>query len=164
MYKQRIFGFSALDRNKVDSRSADFRLRLAVDRDLGLESSDIVRAEFTAEETRFENAGSVEHSRKLFLVISAGIELQARIESAEILLPPDMVPVGVSNQNGCQFRQLGGVRSKRFVGRSCGIRPGASINTDQFAPVLRNHEVVFSEFVAGQRVYFARHNFDNSLW
>src|SRR5262245_37623547 len=62
IYKQPIFGFSALDRNKLDSCSADFCFRLAVDRDIGLEAPEIVRVEFTPKEARLENAGSVEHS------------------------------------------------------------------------------------------------------
>src|SRR5215471_11964208 len=64
----------------------------------------------------------------------------------------DMVPVGVSNQHGCQWRQSWRKGLQRFVCTFCEVRSCARVNTDELMPVLRNHKVVFREFEAGQSI------------
>src|SRR5262249_32172431 len=163
MDEKPILSFSSLHWDEFDSRSPDLYLRLTVDRDIGFETPDILHTEPVPEEARTERTGSVKRDRMLFLVVLPDIELQARIEATEVVVPSNVVPVGMGNQNSAQFGQSGNVRPKGFVGRLCGIRSCSGVNPDELAPVFRNHEVVFGEFVARQRVHLARYDLADAL-
>src|SRR5262249_48704978 len=114
-----ILGFSSLHWDEFDSRSPDLYLRLTVDRDIDFETPDMLQTEPVPKEALAHRTGSVQRDRKLFLVVLPGIELQARIEAAEVFVPSDVVPVGVGNQNCGQFGQSWSVCPKGVVGRFC---------------------------------------------
>src|SRR5262245_10480035 len=110
MDKKRIAGFSPLYRNEFDSRSSNLNLCMAGDSCVGFETANVLQIEAAPEEDLAETTGTVEHRRELFSVVFTGKKLQARIETAKVLVPSDMIPVRVGHQNGCQFWQSGSVR------------------------------------------------------
>jgi len=73
-----------------------------------------------------------------------------------------MIPVGVSNEDGCQRRQSRRIGLQRFVCTFGKVRSRARVNADELMPVLGNYEVVFREFEAGQRVDTAGYDLDDA--
>src|SRR6266849_9488721 len=69
-----------------------------------------------------------------------------------------VVPVGVRNEDGRQYRQAGRVRSQGLEGSFGGFRPRTGINTDQLSSIVGNHEIVFGELETRERIYAARHD------
>src|SRR5262245_42817422 len=76
----------------------------------------------------------------------------------------DMVPVGVSNQHGCQRRQSWRKSLHRLVCAFGEVRSRARVNADELMPVLGNYEVVFREFEAGQCVDATGNDLANPPW
>jgi hypothetical protein len=93
-----------------------------------------------------EDSGRSEFAIKLFPIIAPGIETQPWIQTTEIGVASDMVPMRVGNEDARQFGQAGDLRPQRLISGLGGIRPRTGIDTDQFSPVVRYHEVVFGEF------------------
>src|SRR6266536_4129718 len=74
----------------------------------------------------------------------------------------DVVPVRVSDEDCCEWRQS---RRISLQGLVCGLREIRSrtrVNADELMAVLGNHEVVFREFEAGQRVDATGHDLDDA--
>src|SRR5215471_15992104 len=74
----------------------------------------------------------------------------------------NMVPVGVSNEHGCQRRQSRRIGLQRFVCTFGKVRSRARVNADELMPVLGNYEVVFRKFEAGQGVDATGNDLDNA--
>src|SRR5262249_12144264 len=78
------------------------------------------------------------------------IRTNGGFKAQKILWPANVIPVGVRDENGRQFGQVGRVRSQCFEGGLSRVRARARIDTDQFLPILRHHEIVFRELETGQ--------------
>src|SRR6266446_9912048 len=71
---------------------------------------------------------------------------------------PNVVPVGVCNEDGRQFWQPGRMGSQCFVGGLGRVRPRTGVDANQLSPVVGDNKIVFCEFETGERVYPARHD------
>src|SRR5262249_35571686 len=81
---------------------------------------------------------------------------------AIVRMTPDMIPVCVCNEHGCQWRQSRRKGLQRFVCAFCEVRACARVNADELTSVLGNHKVIFREFEAGQRVDTTGNDFCNA--
>src|SRR6516165_10311350 len=133
--------------DQLERRSADVQVGSIVDRNVRLVTQKILRTELLR-----EDSWPVGLLFELFLIVASPIKLGTRVQAAEVGMTADMVPVGVSNEHGCQRRQPWRKGLQRFVCSSCEIRSRPRVNADELMPVLGNNEVVFREFEAGQRV------------
>src|SRR5262249_38142629 len=138
--------------DQLEFRSADVQVRSIVDRHVGFVATNILRAESFSEKRFPEDVRPVEFPFELFLVIASTIKLGTRVQAVEVRMSADMVPMGVGNEHGCQWRKSGRKGLQRFVRAFCGIRARARVNADELMPVLGDHKVVLREFEAGQRV------------
>src|SRR5262249_4625000 len=143
-------------------RSADAQVRSIVDHNIRFVTQNIFAAESLSEELLREDVRRVEFSPKFFLIIASPIKLRTRVQAAEVGMTADMIPVRVSNEHGCHWRQSWRIGLQRFVRALCEIRSRARINSDQFVTVLGNHEVVFREFETGERVDTMSNDFANA--
>src|SRR5262249_57145423 len=55
-------------------------------------------------------------------------------------------------------------RPEALVGGPGRFRARASIDADQFQPIVRHHEIVFRELETGQGIYTARHDLADAPW
>ena len=129
--EHRIRRFSSPHRDKPDTRPADLQLYGMVNGNIRLETADVIRVEAFAEEVFGEDPRRIEFAGQLVLVIAPGIETQVRIQRTEIRVSANMVPVGVGNEGGRQWRQAGRMRSQRFVGGLGRVRPRTGVNADR---------------------------------
>src|ERR1700676_3868535 len=147
-----------MHRNQLNARPPNLQVRAAVDRHIRLEAAYLVETEAFTEELLTKNPRRIDFASNFFLIVAPGIEPQARIQGAEIFVAANVVPVGVRNEDGCQFWKAGRVRSQclvRNLGRVCSC---TGIDTDQLPSIVGNDEVVFRELEARERVYAARHD------
>src|SRR5262249_45652350 len=105
-----VVSFSSIHRNELDACSPNLQLGAAIDRDIGPEAEDIVDAEAFAEEWLVENARRAGAASELFGVVVPRIELQAGVQAAKIPGPANVIPVGVRDEDGRQFWQVGSMR------------------------------------------------------
>src|SRR6516165_12012107 len=138
--------------DQLERRSADVQVGSIVDRNVRLVTQKILRAESLSEELLREDSWPVGLLFELFLIVASSIKLGTRVQASEVGMAADMVPVGVSNEHGCQRRQSWRKGLQRFVCTLCEVRSRPRVNADELMPVLGNNEVVFREFEAGQRV------------
>src|ERR1700733_12473519 len=114
MDEHRVVSFSSLHRNELNARPANLHVRPAVDRHIRLEAAYVVETEAFTEELLAETSGRIDFAGNFFLIVAPGIEPQARIQGAEIFVAANMVPVGVRDEDRCQFWKHGRVRSQRL--------------------------------------------------
>ncbi len=74
----------------------------------------------------------------------------------------NVIPVGVCDENGGQFRQVGCIRSQRLIGGLRGVRARTRIDANQFSPIVGNHKIVFRELETRERVDAPGHNLADS--
>src|SRR5713101_1705568 len=153
-----VVSFSSMHRNYLNARPPNLQVRAAVDRHIRLEAAYLVETEAFTEELLTKNPRRIDFASNFFLIVAPGIEPQARIQGAEIFVAANVVPVGVRDEDGCQFRKAGRVRSQRLVCNLGGIRSRTGIDTDQLSSIVGNHEMVFREFETRERIYAARHD------
>src|SRR6516162_3925569 len=122
----------------------------------------MLRAESLPEELLPEDLRPVGLLFELFPVVVSPIKPGTRVQATEVGMAADMVPVGVSNEHGCQRRQSWRIGLQRFVCTFGEVRSRARVNADELMPVLGNYEVVFREFEAGQRVDAAGNDLGNT--
>src|SRR6516162_7450553 len=108
----------------------------------------MLRAESLPEELLPEDLRPVGLLFELFLIVASPIKLGTRVQAAEVGMAADMVPVGVSNEHGCQRRQSWREGLQRFVCTFGEVRSRTCVNADQLMPVLGDYEVVFRELEA----------------
>src|SRR6516165_7297530 len=125
---------------QLDVRAPNRQIRLVVDRDVWPEGAQFPDFEAVAEERPREYLGRRELDGNLFLVVAAGIELHVWVEAPEVAVAPDVIPVGMCDQDRGQRRQPARVSTQGFIGRLGRIGPRARVDADQFAPILRDHE------------------------
>src|SRR5262249_61024789 len=125
-------------------------------------ANDILTNESFSEEFLRENLGRVKFFLELFLIVSSAVKFGRRIQTAEVRMTANMVPVCVSDEHGCERRQSRRIVLQCFVCTFCKIRARASVDADEFVPVAGNNEVVFREFEAGQRVDATGNDLGNS--
>ena len=147
-----IVRFTALSWDQLELRSADVQVRSIVDRNVRFVAHNIVGAESLSKKLLREDLRRVEFLLELFLIVAASIKFGTRVQATEVRMTADMVPVCVSNEHCCQWRQSRCIRLQRFVCTFCEIRARARVNADEFVPVLGNHKIIFRKFEAGQRV------------
>src|SRR5215467_8855967 len=145
-----VVSFSSLHGNELDACSADLQLGATIDREVGLEAEYVIDAEAFAEEWLVENARSSGAASDLFSVVVRRIELQSGVQGTKILVPANVIPVGMRDENGRQFRQVSSIRSQCLVGSLSRVGACACIDSDQFLPIVRHHEIVFRELETGQ--------------
>ena len=75
---------------------------------------------------------------------------------AEISVSAHMIPVGMCDEDGCQFRQVWRIRSQCLVGSLGRVRARARIDADQFSPIVRHYKIIFGELETRERIYTAR--------
>src|SRR5262245_25020705 len=144
--------FTPSSRDQLACRSPDAQLRALVNRSVRFVPENIVGVESLSEELLAEDARPIDLLLEILSIVLSPIKLGTRIKAAEIQMTADMVPVGMSNEHSRQWRQSRRVSSQRFICTFCEIGASAGVNRDQLMPVPRNHEVVFREFEAGERV------------
>src|SRR5262249_2943899 len=149
MNQHRIMRFTPSNRNQFKFRSADAQLRSFVDHSVRFVAENIIGAESRAEELLAEDTRPVHLLLEIFPIVLSPIKLGTRIQAAEIRMSADMVPVCVSNEHGCQWREPRCIGLQSFVGASCEIRACARVNGDELTAVPGNNEIVFREFEAG---------------
>src|SRR5271163_3666934 len=158
MDEHSVVSFSSMHRNQLNARPPNPQVRSAVDRHIRLEAKYVVETEALAEELLIELPRLIDFASNFFLIVAPGIEPQARIQCAEIFVPSNVVPVGVRNEDGCQFREAGRVRSQRLVRNLGGIRSCTGVDADQLLPIIGNHKIVFCELETRERIYAAWHD------
>src|SRR5262245_44388084 len=141
--------FSSLHGNELDACSPDRQLSTTIDCSVGLEAKYVVDAKAFAEEWRVENTRCGGAASDFFSVVVSRIELYARVQGTKILVPANVIPVGVRDKNGRQFRKVRRMRSQCLVGGLSRVRARARIDTDQLLPIVRHHEIVFRELETG---------------
>src|SRR6266404_4878356 len=146
--EQGIRRFSALHWDKFDAGAADLHWCRMVYSDVRLEALHVLQAETLAEKVFAESSRRIEFAHELFAVIAPGIETQGGIKRAEICMSANVVPVGVSDEDGREFRQTGRMSSERFVGGFGGVGPSPGVDANQLSPVVRDDEIVFSKLEA----------------
>src|SRR6266852_5023788 len=158
MDEHRVVSFSSMHRNKLYARSPNLQVCAAVDCHIRLEAAYVVETETFTEKLLTKIARRIDFASNFFLIVAPGIEPQARIQGAEIFVAANVVPVGVRNEDGCQFRKAGRVRSQRLVRNLGGIRSCTGIDTDQLSSIVGNHEIVFRELETRERIHPAWHD------
>src|SRR5712692_5650106 len=153
-----VVSFSSMHSNYLNARPTNLQVRATVDRHSRLEAAYVVETEALTEELLTKIARRIDFASNFFLIVAPGIEPQARIQGAEIFVAANVVPVGVRNEDGCQFRKAGGVRSQRLVRNLGGIRSCTGVDADQLPPIIGNHKIVFRELETRERIYAARHD------
>src|SRR5215467_9511762 len=101
-----------------------------VDGHIGFEAAHVVDAKALPEEAFAEVSGSIKFVRNLFLPVTPGVETRTRIQSMEIGMTTDVVPVRMGNKDCCQFRKARRVSAQRLVGGFGRIRPRPSIDAN----------------------------------
>src|SRR5713226_305330 len=164
MDEHRVVSFSSMHRNKLYARSPNLQVCAAVDCHIRLEAAYVVETEAFTEKLLTKIPRRIDFASNLFLIVAPGIEPQARIQFAEIFVPANVVPMGVRNEDGCQFRKTGCVRSQRLVRNLGRIRSRTGVDADQLPPIIGNHKIVFRELEARERIYAARHDLGDAPW
>src|SRR5579863_6276740 len=103
-----IVSFASLHGNQLDARSPDLQLSAAVNGNVRLEAAHVVQAEAFPKELFVENPRSFHFTVNLLLIIAPGIETRARIQSLEIGVAANVVPVSMRDEDGREFRQARG--------------------------------------------------------
>ena len=158
-----VVGFSALDWNQIESRSADIHSRAAVNSDIRLVVAHIVKAEVAAKKLAGEYAGRIELPFNFLLIIASAIKPYVWVQRAKVFMATHMVPVSMREENRGERRKGGRVGTKGFECCLCRIRPGAGINSDQLPPILRNHKIVLGKFKAGESIDPFRDDLDDDF-
>src|SRR5215813_14019450 len=138
--------------DQLEFRSTDVHVRSIVDRHVWFVATNILGVESLSEKRFPEDVRPVEFPFELFLIVAAAVKLGTRVQAAKVRMTPDMIPVGVGNEHGCQWRQSRRKGLQRFVCAFCEVRARARVNADELISVLGDHKVIFREFEAGQRV------------
>src|SRR6266542_5222941 len=150
--------------DQLKFRSADVQVRSLVDRNVWFVAQNIVGTESLPEELLPEDLWPVEFLFEFFLVVASPVKLGTRVQPAEVGVTAHMVPVCVSNEHGRQRRQSWRKGLQCLICTFCEVRAGARVNADEVVSVLRNNEVVFREFEAGQRVNSTGNHLGNPPW
>src|SRR5580704_17749771 len=137
-----VVSFSSVHRNQLNARPANLQVRPTVDHHIRLEAEYVVETEAFTKELLTETSWRIDLAGNFFLIVAPGIEPHARIQGAEIFVAANMIPVGVRNEDGGQFRKGGRVRSQRLVRDLGGLRSCTGINTDQLSSIIGHHEIV----------------------
>src|SRR5262249_53694803 len=116
-----IMRFSPSNRDQLELRPTDVYVCSFGDRYVLLVTKEILRGELLCEELLPEDLRPIGLLFERFLVVASPTKLGTRVQAAEVGLAADMVPVGVSNEHGCQRRQSWGIGLKSFVGTLCEI-------------------------------------------
>src|SRR5229473_897767 len=87
----------------------------------------------------------IEFAVNLFLIVTPGVETRLRIQTAKIGLSADVVPMRMCDKDCGQLRQIRSVGAQRFVGGFGGVGTGPRVYSDQLAPIVGNHKVIFGE-------------------
>src|SRR6266446_1993436 len=164
MDEHRVVGFSSLHRDELDACSPDLQFGTTIDGHVRLEAAYVVETEAFTEELLPKIPRRIDFASNFFLIVASGIEPQARIQSAEIFVAANMVPVRVRNEDGCQFRKVGRVHSQCLVRNLGGIRSCTGVDADQLSSVVGNNEIVFRELETRERIYAARHDLGDAPW
>src|SRR5262249_17161514 len=143
---------------------ADVHVCSIVDRHVWFVAMNILWAESLSEKRFPEDGRPVEFLFELFLIVASTIELGTRVQSAEVRMTADMVPVSVGKEHSCQRRQSRRKGLQRFVCAFCEVRACARVNADELISVLGDHKVRFREFEAGQHVDTTGNNLCNAPW
>ena len=122
MDEHRIVGFSSSHRDELDACSPNLQFGTTIDGDVRLEAAYVVETEAFTEELLSTIPRRIDFASNFFLIVAPGIELQAWVQGAEIFVAANVVPVRVRNEDGCQFRKAGRVRSQCLVCNLGGIR------------------------------------------
>src|SRR5262249_28418001 len=109
-------------------------------------------AETLSEELLPEDLRAVEFLFELLLIVASPIKRGTRVQATEVGMTSDMVPMSVSDEHGCQWRQSWCKGMQGLVCTFGEIGSRTRVNADQLTPVLRDDEVVLREFEAGQRI------------
>src|SRR5882724_11769401 len=131
MDEHRVVGFCSLHRDELDACSPDLQFGTTIDGYVRLEAAYVVETEAFTEELLSKIPRRIDFASNFFLIVAPGIEPQARIQGAEIFVAANVVPVGVRNEDGCQLRKAGRVRSQRLVRNLGGIRSCTGVDADQ---------------------------------
>ena len=158
-----VVGFSALDWNQIESRSADIHSRAAINLDIRLVVAHVVKAEVAAKKLAGKYAGRIELPLDLFLIVASAIKAYLWINRAKVLMATHMIPVSMREENRGERRKGGRIGTKGFECCLCRIRPGAGINSDQLPPILRNHKIVLGKFKAGESIDPFRDDLDDGF-
>src|SRR5262249_2744470 len=102
-----IMGLTPSNWDQLKSRSADIHVRSIVDCSVWFVAPNILRVESFSEKRFPEYIRPVEFLFELFLIIASTIKLGTQVQTPEVRMTPDMVPVGVGNEHSCQRRQSG---------------------------------------------------------
>src|SRR5438874_1542659 len=102
-----VVRFSALDRNQIESRSADIHSRAAINLDIRLVVANIVKAEVAAKKLTGKYAGRIELPLDLFLIVASAIKAYLWIHRAKVLMATHMIPVSMGEENRGERRKPG---------------------------------------------------------
>src|SRR6266849_3669294 len=116
-----VVNFSSMHRNELDARPPNLQVRAAVDRHIRLEATYVVESGAFTEELLTKIPRRIDFTSNFFLIVAPGIEPHARIQGPEIFVAANVVPMGVRDEYGRQFRKAGRVRSQRFVRNLRGV-------------------------------------------
>src|SRR6478736_4441338 len=125
-----IVRLSAVNGNQVYARASHFQLGGAVYGCVRLEIPHIFEIETLAEEMFPDGPRRVDLAGYFFLIVGCGIEAGFQIQTAEIGLSADVVPMGMGDEDGSQLRQIGSIGAQSLVGGLCGICTGSCVYAD----------------------------------
>ena len=93
--------FTPSSRDQFDLRSANVQVRSVVDRNVRFVAQDILGTESLSKELFREDIRPVKFFLELFLIVPSSIKLGTRVQTAEIRMTADMVPVCMGDEDGC---------------------------------------------------------------
>src|SRR5262249_29499949 len=123
-----IASLTAMNRDEFELRSADFNVCASIDCHIRFVACDVVDTEFLAKKLLREYPWTVKFSCKIFLIIASPVKPGLRIQSPKVPMTAHMIPVCVSDEDGCKGWQPGRICPHGFVGRLCEIRTRSSID------------------------------------
>src|SRR5215471_19483162 len=113
--------FAAPNRDQLELRSTDVQVRTAGDRNIRFVGLNIVGTESLSEERFRKGPWPIEFLLELFPIIRSPIKPGMRIQRSEVRMTADMIPVCVSNEDGCQRREPRRIGMQRVIYIFCGI-------------------------------------------
>src|SRR5262249_12000650 len=150
--EHRVVRLTAPNRDQLELRSVDVQIRSIVDRDVRLVAPNVLEFETVAEKLLREDLRGVEFPLELLLIVPSPIESGTWAQAAEIRMTADMIPVRMSDEHGAERREVRRMGSQRLVSAFGKIRARARVNRDELMSTPRHDEVVFREFIAGERI------------
>src|SRR5215469_16773222 len=99
MDEHRVMRFSAMNRNQLNARSADFQLGAAIHGCVRFEIANVIEVESLAKKPLSDRFGGVECALDFLAIVASGVKPWFRSKAAKVAMSADVIPVRVGDED-----------------------------------------------------------------